>query len=147
MNKIIDNFLNLFVSFFKIMEENKQITIVRSFDLDNNGLVKSNISPLGSEIIYSLYPYQIVQNIIMKSQFRSFDIKLLESVIFAEGDIFIHSKDYYQEDEVFTLQSVITKETWRATKQQILDNKELYLRLNKRYFDKHLNDLNFNIVG
>lgn len=141
MIKIFKIILNFFVSFFKIIEENSQINIVRSIEKNLNGEVMVNVSGLNSNNKCKMYPDQILRNMSIKNQFRSVDIKILESIVITEGDIFIESKEYYNNVELYILKSILYNQTWSLTANEIKNNLEIYYRINKRFLRKEL-DIN-----
>ena len=131
-------FLDMFLIFFKIINENIQVNILNSISKDKEGNTIISISPLTSNKTYQLYPHQIINNPFLKYQFRKQDIKIVESLVISEGDIFITEREYKDENSYVTLQSIINMEKWKVTESEILMNQELLMRINKRFFKQEL---------
>jgi|GEM_PF-3800976 len=130
--------INIFVSFFKVINENSQINILRSVGKDNEGNTILFISPLTSPESYPIYPHQIINNHYLKSQFRKFDIKIIESLVVSEGDIFIVERKYNEDNSYIKLQSIISMETWSLPEENIINDIHLFNRINKRFFTRNM---------
>lgn len=133
MKYIFKNFINLLLTFFKVIDENKKLTIIQSIQKNAGGLMKITISPINSTGDYDIYPHEILQNNLMKKQFRTADLKVLEVILITEGDIFIEAKEYSSNEEIYYLKSKVDHNQWKLTKKQFLENKNICNRLNKRY--------------
>lgn len=139
MKSVFKKLLGLFVNFYKIVEENTKLNIIRLVGKDQDGNTKVFISPIGAKENCQIYPNQIINKSFIKDQFRPSDIKILESIIITEGDIFIDSKKYQGDEELYILKSILNHEEWLFTEKEIKENKEILNRLNTRYFKKQLN--------
>ena len=143
MINIFKRFLGLFVNFFKIVEENRQVNVIRSISKDKEGYTVVFLSPITSEDSCQMYPFEIINQDFIKDQLRKSDIKILQSIITTEGDIHIGSKEYRGEKEVYTLRSVLSDEVWILTESELTNNKDVFNRLNKRYFYNYFNTKHF----
>ena len=138
MKKIWRAYLDLCLKIFRLVEENKQINMVQSIGKDKDGYTTIDITPIGSNTGYQLYPHTIMEQPMLRKQMRSADIQLIKSTLIAEGDIFIESKEYKKNDEFFILQSKLDGEKWALTRDQLNVNKDVLNRINKRFFSKNL---------
>lgn len=139
MFKVYKEVTKLFSNFFKLIEENKQINIVRAIIKDDEGNTIIEFSPIGTNEKSKMSPYQFIKNPIIKKQFRLPDVKIIESILIAEGDIFFLSKDFNSDQELYNLKSYLSNEEWCMKIEDIMRNKNIFARLNKKYFDKNLN--------
>lgn len=138
MKKIWRAYLDLFLNTFRLIEENKQTNTVQSIGKDKDGYTTIDVTPIGSNTAYQFYPHAIMEQPMLRKQMRSTDVRLIKSTLIAEGDIFIESKEYRENDEFFILQSKLDGEKWILTRDQLNANKDVLNRINKRFFSKDL---------
>lgn len=119
------------------MHERKQINLIQSIGKDANGYTTINVAPVGSKNECEFYPHNIIEQPLLKKQFRLIDIKLIESVLIAEGDVFIESKEYRENMEFLVLSSKLDKKQWLMTSDQLRSQKEILHRINKRFFSEN----------
>ncbi len=131
-------FFSIFSGFFKIINENSQLSIIKSIYKDISGFTLIEIGPVNQETSTVLDPYALWSKKIFKSQLRKSDIRIIKAIIISEGDVFITSKNYSEDGEVMVLESVLDKTRWEMTKSDVIENQEVLSRLNKKY-------LNFSI--
>jgi hypothetical protein len=141
MRLIFRKFLSLFGNFFKLIEENTQINIIKSLDKDNRGLTVAKISTLSSQSISELYPHYILSNNIIRSQFSDYDIQLLKAIAMAEGDFFIIAKEYVADKEIYILKSCLDKEIYKFEHHDLIENKKIFKRINKRFLTNNIDTL------
>ena len=134
MKKILSKIPELFGRFFKLIEENKQTNVIHSIGKDDKNQTVIFLAPIGSNKMAEMKPHQIIQEPCIKKQLQPSDLKLIESLLISEGDIFIESKEYKGDEEIFNLKSVLIDESWTLTESEIKNNKTIFNRLNKRYF-------------
>ena len=139
MKKLWLKFIGLFTMTFEVFEENHQINLIQSIGKDSNGFSTVEVKPIGADHSFILFPYQIMNQNLIKKQFLPTDIKLIKALLIAEGDIFIESKEYHGNDEIYFLQSVLDQEKWTLTRTQIETQKNIFNRINKRFFNTSLN--------
>lgn len=132
------NFLNSFLVFFKIINENSQLNIIKGVSKDHNGKILLDVGPINHENSVSVSPYSLIKNKVFTKQFNPSDVKLIKAFLMADGDVFITSKHYENNQEIFGLESALDEKTWKITKEEIEVNKDLYSRLNKQYFKHEL---------
>jgi len=135
--KII-NFLNSFLGFFKVLNENSQLNIIKSINKDHDRKILLEIGPINHENSANISPYSLLKNKVFIKQFNSSDIKLIKAILIADGDVFITAKNYEKNEEIFTLESALDGKIWKITKEGIKINKDVYSRLNKKYFRHEL---------
>lgn len=133
------------ISFFKLIEENHQVSVIDGIKKDENGLSTVSISPIFSHKSICMSARQAIENKIVRDQLRKSDIDLIKGILISEGDVFIASKVYRGNQEIYTLASPVTNEQWNIESEELKNNKDLLSRLNKRYFSLALNiDVNTN---
>lgn len=135
----IGNLLNVFSGFFIIMNENSQLNIIKGINKNLDGKTLLTVGPINSDNSFDMTPYQIIKNGVFIKQFNKADIKLIKSLLISEGDIFITSKKYLDTDEVLTLESILDRQTWALTREELEKNKDILSRLNNKYFSHDLN--------
>lgn len=128
--------IDVFISFFRVINENTQINILNSISKDNDGKTILFVSPLTSPDSYPIYPHQILVNDCLRNQFRKSDLKIIESLVISEGDIFFVEKEYDHKSIYISLKSIITNEMWNITEDQLINNSQLLNRLNIRFLKK-----------
>lgn len=134
----IIKFLNGLLGFFKIINENSQLNIIKSINKDNDGKILLEVGPINHENSINISPYLLIKNKVFIKQFNPSDVKLIKAFLMADGDVFITSKHYENNQEIFTLESALDAATWKITKEKIKMNKDIYSRLNKQYFKHEL---------
>lgn len=137
-NMKIINFLNSFLGFFKVLNENSQLNIIKSINKDHDRKILLEIGPINHENSANISPYSLLKNKVFIKQFNSSDIKLIKAILIADGDVFITAKNYEKNEEIFTLESALDGKIWKITKEGIKINKDVYSRLNKKYFRHEL---------
>lgn len=137
MEKVI-KFFNMFSGFFKIINENMQLNIIKSIYKDANGFTLIEIGPVNQASSTVIDPYSLWSKKIFKRQLRKSDIRIIKAIIIAEGDVFFTSKNYNENGEIMVLESVLDRTRWETTKSDLMKNHEILSRLNKKY-------LNFSI--
>jgi hypothetical protein len=133
------SFLNLFLNFFKVIEENQQLNIIRHIGKNDRGETIVLLSPISSNNTHQMFPHDIITQPLLKNQLRKPDIKLLEAVITCEGDIFFESIEYEDEREFLHLRSVLTNEHWRLCNNELLETPDIFNRINIRFKTTHIN--------
>jgi hypothetical protein len=129
--------INKILGFFKLIEENQQIYLVKSLEKSEQGNTSICMGTLSNNNDHKFNCLDILNNITLKKQINSYDLKLIETIAMTEGDIIIESKSY-ENNEIYYLRSVVSGETWQITKKQLEQNKMLLHRLNQQYFKHHL---------
>jgi len=134
MKTLWKNLVSLFTKTFLILEEHKQATFIQSIGLDDNGYTIIDATPVGSDQACTFFPHQILSTPCIAKQFIPADIKLIKGMLTAEGDIFIDAKEYSNNDEIYSLRSLLNDEKWQLTREQIETQKQIFNRVNKRFF-------------
>lgn len=133
--KIISCITQYLGSFFRIIEESSQINIISSIIKNDAGNTIFEIGSLSHDQHFKLGALDILKTPTIYSQLTKGDLKIVKAVAYCEGDILVDSKDYQASgEEVFHLKSVISEEQWQLSKKQLLENKDVFNRLNKKYF-------------
>lgn len=130
IRKIID----IFSSFFVIVNENSQLNVVKGINKKDVGESSLLVGPVNDDSTFELSPSQILKNPIFVKQFCKSDIKLIKSLLMSEGDVFVTGKNYINHREVFSLQSLVNKDEWEMTKEELSQDKSVLSRLNIKYF-------------
>lgn len=130
LRKIID----IFSSFFVIVNENSQLNVVKGINKKDVGESSLLVGPVNDDSTFELTPAQIIKNPIFVKQFCKSDIKLIKSLLMSEGDVFVTGKNYINHREVFSLQSLVNKDEWEMTKEELSQDKSVLSRLNIKYF-------------
>lgn|SRR3990167_600313 len=138
MKKLWGRFIELFTKSFQIFEESNQINQIKSVGKNENGYTTIEVKPVGTKNSYLLFPHQIMSQELLKKQFLPEDIKLTKTLLIAEGDIFVESKEYTRNNELYFLKSLLNQEKWILTRSEIKEQKNIYCRINIRFFDKSL---------
>lgn len=134
MKKVYQKFLGFFTKFFKMFEENKQINFIQSIGKCVDGYATVEVMPIGANQVCTLFPHQIMDQPLIKKQLVPTDVKLVKSLLIAEGDIFIEAKEYRDNDEFYFLRSLLDQEKWTLTRDQIEKQIDILQRINKRFF-------------
>jgi hypothetical protein len=140
-NKLM-KYLNKLTSFFKLIEEHSQENIACGIIKNDTGELFLKIMPRGSNETTSVK----ISDFFVYNHYRSFlrkkEQRLIELLILCEGDIFLESKSFGNNkqggSEILNLTSVISKEKWSVTREELLQNNSLLTRLNKKYFTHEL---------
>jgi len=132
--------LGLFTKTLKVLEEQKQMNLIQSVGKDDNGYATVDVIPVGNDQACTFFPHQIMSDPCIKTQFMPADLKLIKGMLTTEGDIFIESKEYCGDDEIYTLRSLLDNEQWKLTYKQIETQKQIRNRINKRFFSNSLQD-------
>lgn len=140
MKKVWKKLLELFTRTLKVAEEHKQMNLIQSIGKDDNGYATIDAVPTGSEQTCLFYPHQIINEPCIRKQFIPSDLKLLKGMLTVEGDIFIESKEYHEDTEIYSLRSLLNNQEWKLTRNQIQADKEILNRLNKRFFNHTLHE-------
>ena len=119
--------------FFKLIEENTQIYLINTLSKNSQGLTVISIGTQTDNKL-DVTSIEILNNHLLKQQLNKKDLKLVEALIMSEGDIIIDSKEYKLDLEFYNLRSLITNERWLLSKEQILNDNHLLVRLNRQYF-------------
>lgn len=133
-------FIGLFTVIFKIVEEHKHINTICSIGKNTDGYTIIEVMPIGAAQACMLFPHQIIDQALIKKQFTQADIKLIKGILITEGDIFIESKEYRGNDELYFLRSLLDQEKWMLTSEQINAQKQIFNRINKRFFANELSN-------
>jgi hypothetical protein len=144
LNTLIKKIINYFscAKYFKFVEEHTQLNRIKSITKDNAGEILIEISPLGSSnvIRFKISDFNFHKNFVPYLSQK--DRELIKLLATCEGDVFVESKSFSMENhlqqEVLSLCSIVSNETWVITKEDLLKNDDLMSRLNKKYFKKEL---------
>lgn len=134
----IKNFLNIFFGFFVIVNENSQFNVIKGINKNSNGNISLSVGPVNEDVCFEMSPYQVIKHNIFIKQFSKTDVKLIKSLLISEGDIFITAKKYHCDSEVLTLESPLDHKSWEMTKEELIKNKDIFSRLNAKYFSRQL---------
>lgn len=129
--------LGLFLMPFQLAAEYKQTNLIRSIGKDKNGYTIIDAVTVGSNQACELYPHHIMEKTFLKNQFRAADINAIKAALIAEGDIFIESKEYRENTEIFFLRSKLDEEKWMMTGEQISAHQDIFHRINKRFLSRN----------
>jgi hypothetical protein len=143
MKGIWQAFLSLFLKPFQLAEEYRQTNLIRSIGKDKNGYAVIDVITVGSRRACELYPHQIMEKPFLRNQFRATDINVIKAALIAEGDIFIESKEYRENTEIFFLRSKVDEGEWMMTGEQLGSDKAIFHRINKRFLSQ---DICVNLV-
>ena len=137
MKNVLKILAGLFLTPFQLAAEYRQTHLIRSIGKDNNGYAIVDVITVGSNHACELYPHDIMEKSFLRSQFRTSDINVIKAALIAEGDIFIESKEYCENKELFFLQSKLDKEKWMLTDEQLSVQKTIINRINKRFLSRN----------
>lgn len=136
-------FLASITGYFKLVEESAHVNEIRSITKDDSGNTVVEISPRNSNNSIFLKTSDFFKNYRFSNFLRPHDQKLIQLLLLCEGDIFIESKSFEplakNTSEILNLVSSLSKERWSLTKDQLINNKKLFSRLNKKYLENTLN--------
>lgn len=141
MLKIISKILSPFSIFFRLIEDENEINVIKGIEKDRDGNSLVIVSPIGKDKHYSFYPHKILGSPQLRELFLAQDLKLIKAILITEGDIFITHKEFKSNHEIYSLTSHLDNSRWELSREDIFKNNELMLRINRR-FSRDLSNLN-----
>ena len=120
--------LTRMLSFFKIIEEGLHYNVIKSIQKVKNNVIFV-IGPVNSNNESRLSAFDILRSNIIKSQISESDLRAIKAVAVSEGDIYIQSKEYNNDDIIFHLKSILTKEEWNISLADLKKQDEILDRL------------------
>jgi len=124
--------LNKMFYFFKVIEEGLHYNVIKSIQKDKNNVIFV-IGPVNSNNESRLSAFDILRSNIIKSQISESDLKAIKAVAVSEGDLYIESKEYDNDNIRFQLRSVLTEEKWDISLSDLKKNSEILDRLHYKY--------------
>lgn len=140
MKRLMTFFKSGIWSLFKLIEEIDTINILTTISTDARGMVQAHLSPMHSDQVSKLYPHKILANKLYTGFLSEKDIRLVKSLMLAEGDIFLLDIEYLNDKKTYHLTSHLTKESWHLTKDEINTNHAILSRMNKRFLTSSFSD-------
>ena len=126
---LLSNFFRKTYIFFKLVEENIQLNIIKYLKKDQK-TVLIGIGSTNSDDVLELSAVDIIKNAPIFKSLAKNDQKLVKAILLAEGDIVLISKNFNQKQELLLLRSLLSGEEWNITQGALATNNEIKDRLN-----------------
>ncbi len=120
---------------FKVVDENIQTNLVQDLSKNAQGETVFEVVPLYKQTKMELTAQEILSNNLFISFLNKRDLKLVKAIFYAEGDILIRSKRFDENNKVtLSLESLLTKEVWLISPEELVANKAVFSRINRKHF-------------